>query len=140
MLTSHLICTFAYLHICTFNYMIPFKRIDHIHICVPVERLEEARTFYADIIGLQETYRPDVFGNPGYWFNVAGIELHIGVEPALPRTIRHSAFEVADVGAAKAYLQSKGVEIIKEPVIPGRQRFAFIDPFGNRMELLEYSK
>ena len=43
-----------------------------------------------------------------------------------------------DVRAAKAYLESKGVELIKEPVIPGRERFAFLDPFGNRMELLEF--
>ncbi|QKJ32434.1 VOC family protein [Mucilaginibacter mali] len=118
--------------------MIDFKRIDHIHVCVPEERLDEARAFYADIIGLPETYRPDVFGRPGHWFNVCGIELHIGVEEARPRTIRHSAFEVTDVKAAKAYLESKGVELIWEPVIPGRQRFAFIDPFGNRMELLQF--
>jgi catechol 2,3-dioxygenase-like lactoylglutathione lyase family enzyme len=119
--------------------MIPFKRIDHIHICVPPERLEEARGFYADIIGLTEKYRPDVFGRPGHWFDISGIELHIGVEAPLRRTIRHSAFEVADVKAAKAYLESKGVEIVAEPVIPGRERFTFIDPFGNRMELLEYN-
>ena len=119
--------------------MIAFKRIDHIHICVPQERLEEARLFYTEIIGLQLIARPDsVFTNPGYWFAVAGIELHIGVEPALPRTSRHSAFEVKDVQAAKTYLESKGVELIKEPVIPGRERFAFIDPFDNRMELLEF--
>ena len=121
--------------------MIAFKRIDHIHICVPRERLEEARLFYTEIIGLQLIARPDnVFTNPGYWLAVAGIELHIGVEPSLARTSRHSAFEVKDVHAAKAYLESKGVELIKEPVIPGRERFAFIDPFGNRMELLEFDK
>lgn len=118
--------------------MITFKRIDHIHICVSPERLEEARLFYTEIIGLPLINRPDVFSKPGYWLGVAGIELHIGVEPALPRTSRHSAFEVSDVKAAKAYLISKNVEILPETVIPGRNRFAFIDPFGNRMELLEF--
>jgi catechol 2,3-dioxygenase-like lactoylglutathione lyase family enzyme len=119
--------------------MIAFKRIDHIHICVPQERLEEARLFYTEIIGLPLIYRPDVFAKPGYWLAVAGIELHIGVEPSLPRTSRHSAFEVHDVKAARAYLIGKNVEIIPETVIPGRERFAFIDPFGNRMELLEFA-
>lgn len=118
--------------------MISLKRIDHIHICVPPERLEEARLFYMDVIGLPLIDRPDVFAKPGYWFAMAGIEFHIGVEPSLPRTTRHSAFEVNDVRAAKAYLQSKNVEIIPETVIPGRERFAFLDPFGNRMELLEF--
>lgn len=118
--------------------MIAFKRIDHIHICVPPERLEEARLFYTAIMGLKLIDRPDVFAKPGYWLGVAGIELHIGVEPSLPRTSRHSAFEISDVKAAKAYLLSKNVEIIPETIIPGRERFAFIDPFGNRMELLEF--
>lgn len=120
--------------------MIVFKRADHIHICVPEERLEEARIFYTEIIGLPLITRPDVFAKPGYWLAVAGIELHIGVEPSLARTSRHSAFEVSDVKAAKAYLLSKNVEILRETVIPGRERFAFIDPFGNRMELLEFDK
>jgi catechol 2,3-dioxygenase-like lactoylglutathione lyase family enzyme len=117
--------------------MINFKRADHIHICVPHSRLEEARLFYTDVIGLKLTNRPDVFSAAGYWFNVAGIELHIGVEDRLPRSIRHTAFEVCDVAAARKHLESNGVEIIEEPVIAGRTRFAFIDPFGNRMELLQ---
>jgi predicted enzyme related to lactoylglutathione lyase len=63
--------------------------------------------------------------------------LHIGVEEALPRSIRHTALEVTDVDAALKHLQHNGIEILDEPVIPGRKRFAFIDPFGNRMELLQ---
>ena len=117
--------------------MIEFTRIDHIHICVPLERLEEAREFYTTVMGLELIYRPTVFPEPGYWFNIGNIQLHIGVEPFLGSSIRHSAFEVADVAAAKAYLQQNNIEITDEPVIPGRMRFAFIDPFGNRMELLQ---
>jgi len=118
--------------------MIEFIRADHIHICVPPERLEEARKFYNKIIGLQLIDRPDkIFGNAGYWFNIGNIQLHIGVEPALARSIRHTAFEVADIDEARAILVKHQIEIMEEPVIPGRTRFAFIDPFGNRMELLQ---
>lgn len=117
--------------------MINFKRTDHIHICVPAERLEEARLFYTQVIGLELTTRPDVFSSAGYWFNIAGIELHIGVEEQYPRSIRHTAFEVTNVVAARRHLENNGVEIVEEPFIPGRDRFAFIDPFGNRMELLQ---
>jgi len=119
--------------------MINFKRADHIHICVPPERLEEARLFYTDIIGLEPTERPDVFSSAGYWFRIADIELHIGVEDSHPRSIRHTAFEVSDVLIARKYLESHGLEIMEEPLITGRERFAFIDPFGNRMELLQLS-
>jgi len=117
--------------------MIKFKRADHIHICVPPERLEEARLFYTNIIGLEQMERPDVFSSAGYWFSIADIELHIGVEESLPRSIRHTAFEVSDVLAVRKYLESHGLEIMEEPLIAGRERFAFIDPFGNRMELLQ---
>ncbi len=118
--------------------MIEFKRIDHFHICVPPEKLDDAKNFYTNVIGLVLIYRPDdLFSSAGYWFNIGDVQLHIGIEPALPRTIRHTAFEVADIEAARSHLMSKGVEILEEPVIPGRSRFAFIDPFGNRMELLQ---
>ena len=118
--------------------MIEFIRADHIHICVPIERLEEAKEFYTSVIGLQEIERPNhLFSNAGYWFDIGNIQFHIGVEPVLPRSIRHTAFEVADIAAAWALLVKNNVEILEEPVLPGRTRFAFIDPFGNRMELLQ---
>ncbi len=118
--------------------MINFKTIDHIHICCPPERLTEAYQFYSEVLGLKEVYRPDVFGAPGYWFNIAGIELHIGIEDQSPRTIRHSAFEITNLDVARAWLESRGVEVNDEPLIERRRRFMFFDPFGNRMELLEY--
>jgi catechol 2,3-dioxygenase-like lactoylglutathione lyase family enzyme len=118
--------------------MINFKRLDHFHICVPPERLEEAKAFYIEVIGLDLIDRPDhLFSSAGYWFNIGNVQLHVGVEPVLPRSIRHTAFEVADVDAARSLLESHNIEIVEKPVIPGRRRFAFIDPFGNRMELLQ---
>ncbi|GAB2988140.1 VOC family protein [Mucilaginibacter puniceus] len=120
------------------NFMIKFKRTDHINICVPEERLEEARAFYTNIIGLQPTHRPDVFGIPGYWFLVADIELHIGIEPALPPSNRHTAFEVTNLDECRRHLEANGIAINEEPSIPGRNRFSFIDPFSNRLELMEF--
>src|SRR5258708_4873155 len=117
--------------------MTGFTRINHIHVCAPPERLEEARRFYTDVLGLTEIHRPEVFPAPGHWFAVGDIELHIGVEDLQIKTIRHSAFEVADIAVARKQLEKHGVEISEEPVIPGRARFSFLDPFGNRMELLQ---
>jgi len=54
----------------------------------------------------------------------------------MPRSRRHSAFEISDVAEARKFLEDK-VQIVEEPVIPGRVRFAFIDPFGNKIELLQ---
>jgi len=117
--------------------MIRFKRTDHIHICVAPGQLEEAKLFYTGVIGLELIDRPNhLFKTTGYWFNIADIQLHIGVEPTLPPSTRHTAFEVEDVDAARKYLENK-VEILEEPAILGRRRFAFRDPFGNRIELLQ---
>jgi 4-hydroxyphenylpyruvate dioxygenase-like putative hemolysin len=38
--------------------MIKFKRLDHIQICIPTGKENEARKFYTDIIGLQEISKP----------------------------------------------------------------------------------
>ena len=120
--------------------MIEFIRADHIHICVPPERLEEAREFYTGVLGLKLIDRPNhLFSTTGYWLDIGDIQLHIGVEPFLGRTTRHTAFGVVDVATALIHLQDNGIEILEEPEIPGRVRFAFLDPFGNRMELLQLS-
>ncbi len=118
--------------------MFNIERADHIHICVVPERLYEAKQFYMEVIGLELIDRPDkLFSSEGYWFNIGDIQLHIGVEASTIKTIRHTAFAVNNIGAARKQLNNYAVEIIEEPHIPGRKRFAFIDPFGNRMELLQ---
>jgi catechol 2,3-dioxygenase-like lactoylglutathione lyase family enzyme len=118
--------------------MIEFVTVDHFHICVPEERLEEAKEFYTGVMGLKLIYRPDhLFSGAGYWFDIGNKQLHIGVEPALPQSIRHTAMQVADIAQARAHLIKNGIKITEEAPIPGRMRFAFTDPFGNRMELLQ---
>ena len=116
--------------------MIEFKRIDHVQLCIPKGMEDEARAFYTDILGLKEIPKPEsLMHNGGLWYQVADAELHLGIEPEM-RTRRHPAFEIKDVAAARQLLQDK-VEIVEEPYIPGRTRFAFIDPFGNKIELLQ---
>jgi len=117
---------------------ITFKRINHFHICIAPERLEEARDFYTNVIGLVLIARPDqLFSSPGYWFNIGDAQLHLGVEQASPYTDRHTALEVTDILAAQKHLIANGINISPQPKVPGWERFAFTDPFGNRMELLQ---
>lgn len=117
---------------------IPFLRINHFHVCVDPGRLEEARLFYTDVLGLVQIERPDhLFDSPGYWFNIGDAQLHIGVEAPGQFTERHTAIEVEDIEVARQQLEANGIEIHPQPKVPGWERFAFIDPFGNRMELLQ---
>lgn len=119
--------------------MITFKRTDHVNVCVPIEKIAEARSFYADVLGLKPKPRPDhVFDTPGHWFQLADIEFHVGVEPPSGHTFRHTAFEVTNLAACRQHLIDNGIAIEEQPLIEGRDRLMFADPFGNRMELLEY--
>jgi len=116
--------------------MIDFKRIDHVQLSIPKGMEDEARAFYTGILGLKEIPKPaSLMPNGGLWYLLANIELHLGIEPEII-TRRHPAFEITDVAAARALLQDK-VKIVEEPYIPGRTRFAFLDPFGNKIELLQ---
>lgn len=118
--------------------MINFKHLDHIQICIPKGKEPEARDFYTNIIGLTEIPKPkELLTNGGLWFQIADIQLHIGTEDEVNKSKRHPAFEVANLEYAKNYLIAKGVQIKEEIKIAGCERFSFIDPFGNRIELLE---
>ena len=118
--------------------MIKFKRIDHVQICIPRGKETEARRFYTDIIGLTEIPKPEaLIPNGGLWYQVADIQLHLGTEDQINKSKRHPAFEVTDLQAAEQHLVKHGVKIKEETQIPGQHRFSFVDPFGNRVELLQ---
>jgi catechol 2,3-dioxygenase-like lactoylglutathione lyase family enzyme len=118
--------------------MINFKRLDHIQICIPTGKENEARNFYTDVIGLKEIPKPqELIPNGGLWYQLADIQFHIGTENEINRSKRHPAFEITNLEDAKEYLKKKGVKIKEEIQIPGCLRFSFFDPFGNRIELLQ---
>ncbi len=117
---------------------ITFTRINHFNICVPPDRLDEAKNFYSNVMGLELINRPDdVFDSPGYWFNIGDAQLHIGVEESSRFTERHTAIEVTNILSAQKHLEANGIHIHPQPKVRGWERFAFVDPFGNRMELLQ---
>lgn len=118
--------------------MIRFKRIDHIQICIPLGAESEARGFYTGVIGLTEIRKPDALvANGGLWYEIADVQLHIGTENEINKSKRHPAFEVEDLDVARQHLKNFGVSIREETQIPGHIRFSFMDPFKNRIELLQ---
>lgn len=118
--------------------MIKIQRLHHIQICIPKGKENEARQFYTNIIGLKEIPKPvALIGNGGLWYEVADIQLHIGTENEINRSKRHPAFEVSNLEQAKSHLIEHGVPVKDEIPIPGQTRFSFMDPFDNRIELLE---
>ena len=117
---------------------INIKRLDHVQVCVPRGAEERAREFYGRLLGLEEVEKPEVLrANGGMWYNVADIQLHVGVEDAVSPSKRHPAFEVEDIAGVRSYLEENDVRTKDEPSLPGVRRFSFFDPFGNRIELME---
>lgn len=119
--------------------MIKIKRLDHLQICIPTGKENEAREFYTNVIGFTEIPKPvELIPNGGLWFMAGDIQLHIGTEHEINKdSKRHPAFEVEDISSARAHLQRYTVKIREEIQIPGRVRFTFTDPFNNRIELLQ---
>ena len=118
--------------------MINFKRLDHVQICIPKGKENEARHFYTDIIGLKEIPKPEaLIPNGGLWYQVADIQFHIGTENEINKSKRHPAFEILNLEEARKHLIQYGVTLKDEIQIPGQRRFSFIDPFDNRIELLQ---
>jgi 4-hydroxyphenylpyruvate dioxygenase-like putative hemolysin len=119
--------------------MINYIRIDHVHITVPEGKEDEAQQFYAQVLGFENMSRAKELSNStGYWFKVAGIELHIDGQGDVPKGRQHFALEVSDIAGARRHLEANGISIMAQTPILGRQRFMFKDPWGNRIEFLEF--
>ncbi|HEX8164152.1 MAG TPA: VOC family protein [Pyrinomonadaceae bacterium] len=117
---------------------INIKRLDHVQLCVPRGAEEAAREFYGGLLGLKELEKPEPLrANGGLWFEIADVQLHIGVEDGAAKSKRHPAFEVERVEAVRNFLEEKGVRTRDEKEIAGVKRFSFFDPFDNRIEFLE---
>jgi catechol 2,3-dioxygenase-like lactoylglutathione lyase family enzyme len=116
---------------------IKIKRLHHVQICIPVGFETEARRFYTDTLGFTEIKVPSAHKLGGVWYKVGDAELHLGIEPEIYPTKRFPAFEVESIKDAVALLESKGISVKQEPEIPGMKRISFLDPWKNKLELLE---
>jgi catechol 2,3-dioxygenase-like lactoylglutathione lyase family enzyme len=108
-------------------------RIDHVQVAAPPGCEEEARAFYAGLLGLREVDKPaSLQARGGIWFE----QLHVGVEEGFrPARKAHPAFVVDDLDALAARLG----DVQWDDAVPGVRRFYASDPFGNRLEFLEAS-
>ena len=115
------------------------QRLHHAAVVVPTDRLDEARRFYGDVLGLRETERPDAdLHTPGAWYSLGETELHIQCrdDALVDESDRHPAFIIGDVESLKDRLRGRGVEVLEAPTLMGRERFFSRDPFGNRLEFM----
>jgi catechol 2,3-dioxygenase-like lactoylglutathione lyase family enzyme len=120
---------------------IEYRRLNHVTIAVPAGEHDKVRAFYGGVLGLKEIHRPDALGSVYdlIWFQCLDFLIHIDFTPPWfkPAENRHVALEVKELKTVRAYLESKNAEIREAVVIPDRERFYVLDPFGNYFELIE---
>ncbi len=113
--------------------------INHVQIEAPPGCEQAARTFYRDVLGLEEIEKPEnLRRRGGVWFACGTQQIHIGVTNNFePRHKGHPAFEVRSLPAWRLRLTNAHVPISEDEPLPGWSRFYIADPWGNRIELLE---
>lgn len=119
-----------------------FSGIDHVQLAAPEGCESEARSFFGDILGWLEIPKPEnLIKRGGVWFQCGTHQVHIGVQKDfVPATKAHPAFHVQNIDALREYLLQKGIQVIDDNARSdeGVKRFYLNDPFGNRLEFLEW--
>jgi len=113
--------------------------IHHVQLAMPSGREEEAEAFYSGVLGLTRVPKPAVpAGRGGCWFRGSGVEVHLGVEEDFrPARKAHPALRVLGLPGLRRRLEDAGAAITEEPPLEGWTRLHTVDPFGNRIELIE---
>lgn len=119
--------------------------MDIIHVAIAVTDLDEMRSFYGDLLGLEETRSFTFEGVENVYFGNGGAEIQLRYDPdadvsAVGSTLDHVALGVEDVESAVDRVRAAGVPVLREPteVQTAQAKIAFVeDPEGNAVEFVE---
>lgn len=116
--------------------------IDHVQLAMPAGGEEEARAFYAGLLGIPELAKPEHLARRGgCWFERGPLKIHLGVEADFrPARKAHPALLVSGISAVRNTLVGAGIRVVDDEPLPGYARFYADDPFGNRLEFLEQTE
>jgi len=128
------------------------KKITPFHVAVPVYDLQEARTFYREVLGCEEGRSSDAWVD----FDLYGHQwvIHLKPRPANPEGLHSNPVDGHDVPVPhygvvlewdqwhdlEQRLRQRGIRFVIEPYIrfkglPGEQAtMFFLDPSGNALE------
>ncbi len=113
------------------------------HASLVVADTAVSLTFYCDILGMQQTDRPDL-GFPGAWLQLGAQQIHLlELENPDPTTSRpehggrdrHIALSVPDLAPVKDVLDKNGITYTLSK--SGRKALFCRDPDGNALEILQ---
>ncbi|CAM3981902.1 VOC family protein [Alicyclobacillus pomorum] len=119
-----------------------FSGIDHVQLAAPEGCETEARRFFGELLGWTEIPKPENLRmRGGVWFQCGIHQVHIGVQKDfVPATKAHPAFRVQNIDALREHLLQNGVQVMEDDARAdeGVKRFYVRDPFGNRLEFMEW--
>lgn len=117
-----------------------FSGVDHVQLAAPEGCETEAQEFFNELLGWTEIPKPEnLRKRGGVWFQCGTHQVHIGVQKDfVPAKKAHPAFHVENLDELRNYLEQKGVQVIDDEPLEGANRFYLVDPFGNRLEFLEW--
>jgi catechol 2,3-dioxygenase-like lactoylglutathione lyase family enzyme len=115
--------------------------IDHVQLAMPPNSEALARRFYGDMLGLREKPKPEHLAQRGgVWFEQGDLKLHLGVDRNFcPATKAHPGLLVEDLDELIRRCEAAGYRIIVGEGVESYRQVYVIDPFGNRLELLEFT-
>lgn len=113
------------------------------HASLIVSDTEQSLLLYRDILGMQQTERPDL-GFPGAWLQIGQQQIHLlelnNPDPTVGRPVhggrdRHVAMHVDSITALREDLDKAGV--VYTLSISGRKALFCRDRDGNALEFIE---
>jgi catechol 2,3-dioxygenase-like lactoylglutathione lyase family enzyme len=113
--------------------------LDHVQLAMPAGQEAKARSFYCGVLGLAEEQKPPhLVRRGGAWFRAGALRLHLGVDPDFhPARKAHPALLVHGLAELLKRCEAAGFPPIWDEPLDGFDRAYVLDPFGNRIELLE---
>lgn len=114
--------------------------IDHVQLAIPPNSEDLARIFYGAILGLREKPKPEHLAKRGgVWFEQGELKLHLGVDGNFcPATKAHPGLLVEDLDELISRCEASGNKIVVGEGMESYRQVYVVDPFGNRLELLEF--
>ena len=114
--------------------------LDHVQLAMPAGGERDARRFYEGVLGLEERQKPShLAGRGGCWFESGTVKVHLGVDADFrPARKAHPGLLVDDVQALVGRLREAGFVVVDDEPLEGYERIYTEDPFGNRIELMEW--
>lgn len=113
--------------------------LDHVQLAMPHGGEAQARSFYVDVLGMEEVPKPAHLAvGGGCWFAAGTVQIHLGLEDGFtPSRRAHVGLLVSDLPTLVTRLEQGGVPFQPGKPLDGYRRGDVLDPFGNRIELLQ---